>query len=189
MATKTWTSPRRLIDELRRANADIFTFVDLNPDGTQRYAYPLEWESVAALPITTFDHWWNRQIPQETRTGVRKAEKKGVTVEVVGFTDELVRGIQNIYNETPVRQGKPFWHYGKDFETLRTIHATFLETSDFIAAYYNGEIIGFMKLVYSKQSRRHDEHPFEDRASRQTGHERAGGQRPWRRARTRECRL
>lgn len=144
--------PELLIEELSRAgcDADIFTFVELNPEATPRYPYPLEWESVAALPITTFDHWWNTQIPQETRTGVRKAEKKGVTVEVVGFTDELVRGIQSIYNESPIRQGKPFWHYGKDFETLKTIHATFLQASDFIGAYYQGELIGFMKLVYSK---------------------------------------
>lgn len=146
-------NPELLITELRKSGSrpDVFTFVDIDPGGEPKYAYPFEWESIAALPIKNFDHWWNKQIPQETRTGVRKAEKKGVTVKVVDFTDELVLGIQSLYNESPVRQGKPFWHYGRDFGTLKKIHATFLEKSDFIAASVDGELAGFMKLVYSKQ--------------------------------------
>ena len=144
--------PGQLVEELRDAGcgADIFTFPEIDPQATVKHPYPLEWESVAALPISTFEHWWTRQIPQETRTGVRKAEKKGVTVRVVPYTDDLVRGIKSLYDESPVRQGKPFWHYGRDFETLRTIHGTFLESSDFIAAFYEGELAGFMKLVYSR---------------------------------------
>lgn len=145
--------PTWLIHELRRAkpNADIFTFVEMIPNGVPQYPYYTEQESVAALPIKSFEYWWNEQVSQETRTGVRKSEKKGISVKVVPYSDELVRGIQNIYNECPVRQGKPFWHYGKDFETLKKIHATFLEISDFLGAYYNGELVGFMKLVYGKQ--------------------------------------
>jgi hypothetical protein len=143
--------PARLIDELRDGgcNADIFTFPEMNPDARRRYDYPMEWESIAALRIISFDHWWHKQIPQETRTGVRKAEKKGITVEIVPFSDELVSGIKNIYDESPFRQGKPFWHYGKDLETLRRIHATFLDSSDFLGAYFKGELVGFLKLVSS----------------------------------------
>lgn len=144
--------PARLIEELRAAGcgADIFTFPEMNPDTQRQYDYPIEWENIAALRINSFDHWWHKQIPQETRTGVRKAEKKGITVAVVPFTDEFVRGIKGIYDESPVRQGKPFWHYGKDLETLRKIHATFLDSSDFLGAYLNGELVGFLKLVYSR---------------------------------------
>jgi hypothetical protein len=144
--------PARLIEALRDGGcgADIFTFPEMNPDARRRYGYPMEWESIAALRIDGFDHWWHKQIPQETRTGVRKAEKKGISVAVVPYTDELVRGIQSIYNESPVRQGKPFWHYGKDLETLRKIHAPFLDSSDFLGAYFKGELVGFLKLVYSR---------------------------------------
>ena len=144
--------PAALLRELAadRCAADIFTFAELDPEAARRHPYPMEYESVAALPISTFDHWWNKQIPQETRTGVRKAEKKGVLVKVVAYDDDLVRGIQSIYDESPVRQGKAFWHYGKDFETLKKIHATFLESSDFIGAYVDGALVGFMKLVYGK---------------------------------------
>ena len=144
--------PVRVVDTLRQAGsgADILTFPELNPDAQPRDGYSFEWESVAVLPMKGFDFWWSKQIPQETRTGVRKAEKKGIRVEVVPFGDELVKGIQGIYNESPVRQGKPFWHYGKDLDTLERIHATFLDSSDFLGAYLDGELVGFMKLVYSR---------------------------------------
>jgi hypothetical protein len=144
--------PVRVIQELRTSScgADIFTFPQLNPDAPPRDGYPFEWESVAVLPMKGFDYWWTKQIPQETRTGVRKAEKKGVRVDVVPFDEALVRGIQGIYDESPVRQGKPFWHYGKDLATLTQIHATFLDSTDFIGAYLDGELVGFMKLVYSR---------------------------------------
>lgn len=145
-------NPTRVLEDLRESgcSADIFTFPELNPDEGARNGYPCEWESIAALPLKDFDFWWNKQIPQETRTGVRKAEKKGIRVEVVQFDLELVKGIQGIYNESPVRQGKPFWHYGKDLATLEKIHATFLGASDFLGAYLDGELVGFMKLVYSR---------------------------------------
>ena len=34
----------------------------------------------------------------------------------VPFTDDFVHGIMDIYDETPVRQGRSFWHYKKSFE-------------------------------------------------------------------------
>jgi len=66
----------------------------------------------------------------------------------VPFDDELARGIHKICNETPVRQGRPFWHYGKDYEQIKREHATYVDRSDFIVAYFEGELIGFIKLVY-----------------------------------------
>ena len=71
-----------------------------------------------------------------------------MTVKVVSFDDDLVRGIHRIYNETPVRQGKRFWHFGKDLETVRRELATYLDRSTFIGAYWNHELIGFLKMVY-----------------------------------------
>src|SRR5262249_40261071 len=47
----------------------------------------------------------------------------------------------------PVRQGKAFWHFGKDFKTIKQEHETLLEQSQFIAALHDGELIGFAKLV------------------------------------------
>jgi hypothetical protein len=64
------------------------------------------------------------------------------------FDDEFVNGIQRIYNETPIRQGRRFWHFGKDFETVKRENATYLERSEFLGAYFNEELIGFIKIIY-----------------------------------------
>jgi hypothetical protein len=79
---------------------------------------------------------------------VKRAEKRGVVVRTTGFDDDLVRGIKEIYDETPVRQGRPFWHYGKSLEVIRKENASYLERSEFIGAYCGSELIGFMKIVY-----------------------------------------
>src|SRR3989454_6188858 len=126
---------------------DLFTFIQKLPDTSPKYGYPMEWDNVAALPVSTFDHWWTRQINDKTRNMVRRAEKKGVAVREVPFDDVLVQGISAIYNESPIRQGKPFWHYGKDLETVRRENGTFLDRSVFIGAFLEESLIGFAKLV------------------------------------------
>jgi hypothetical protein len=130
--------------------ADLFTFLQGVPDRNPRYDFHLELESIAVLPITTYEHWWKKQIKDKTRNMVRRAQKRGVEIRVVEFNDDLVKGIEGIYNESPLRQGKPFGHYGKDFETLKRAHITYQEKSDFIGAFYKNELIGFIKLVHGK---------------------------------------
>ena len=87
------------------------------------------------------------QIDFKARNKVRKAEKNGVVVREVPLDDTLVRGITAIYNECPIRQGKRFWHYGKDFEAVRQMNGTFLDQSIFIGAFFQDNLIGFVKLV------------------------------------------
>ena len=132
----------------KKLRADLFTFLQETPDRNPRFDFHLEWESVAVLPITTYENWWEKQIRNTTRKKIRKAQKSGVEVRILEFNDDLVKGIQEIYNESPLRQGLPFAHYGKDFETLKKDHITFLERSDFIGAFYGNELIGFIKLVH-----------------------------------------
>jgi hypothetical protein len=128
--------------------ADIFTFAQKLPEVTPRYGYHLEWENVAAIPITSFTEWWNNRVSTHLRKDVRRAQKRGVIVRLVEFNDQFVRGIMEIYNETPVRQGRAFWHYGKDFDTVKRETITYLERSDFLGAYFGEELIGFIKIVY-----------------------------------------
>jgi hypothetical protein len=129
--------------------ADLFSFVQELHDRTPKYTYHLEMDEMAVLPLTTFDHWFNKQITFKPRNKIRKALKNGVEARVVGFSDELVRGIKEIYDETPIRQGKRNWHYQKDLATLKREHATFLDRSEFIGAYFLGELIGFVKVTHS----------------------------------------
>lgn len=127
--------------------ADLFTFIQRPPDLAPKFDFHVEWDNYAAVPITTFNEWWEK-LPQETRKNVRRSAKRGVVVKIIPFDDELARGIHKLCNETPVRQGKPFWHFGKDFETVKCEHATYLERSDFIGAFFEDELIGFIKIVY-----------------------------------------
>ena len=134
------------------ARVDLFTFTQCLPDVTPRYDFPLEWDNVAALPVTTFDRWWTQQINGKTRNMVRRAEKS-LTVREVPFDDALVLGISGIYNECPIRQGRAFWHYGKDLDTVRRENATFLERSVFLGAFSGETLIGFAKLVSDDERR------------------------------------
>lgn len=137
-----------------KLKADIFTFAQKLPHTQPRYKYYTEWDNLAAIPITSFDDWWTKRITQVTRKNVRRAKKRGVVVNVAGFDNELVKGIVKIYSESPVRQGRLFPHYGKDFDTAKKENSTYMSNSDFICAYHNDELIGFIKLVYTGKEAR-----------------------------------
>jgi len=142
-------NPEAALEFLRGSSEriDLFTFIQKLRDTTPQYSFPLEWDNMAALPVSTFDNWMTSQIDRKVRNMVRKAAKNGVTTREVPFDDALIRGIQSIYNESPIRQGRRFPHYGEDIETLRKIKATFLERSIFLGAFFEDELIGFVKLV------------------------------------------
>ena len=55
--------PESIIKALRKANPkpDIFTFVQRLPETEPKYSYYREWESIAAIPIKTYDHWWKQR--------------------------------------------------------------------------------------------------------------------------------
>lgn len=143
--------PESIIKALKatKLKPDIFTFWQRLPEIKPKYNYYMEWDNVAAIPLKSFDHWWKKQINAKTRNVIRKAEKKGVDVKVVNFDDKFVEGMTDIFNETPIRQGKPFWHYGKDFDTIKREFSRYLYREDLIGAYYNGNLIGFIMLAYA----------------------------------------
>src|SRR4029077_1221269 len=130
-----------------KLKADVFTFAQRPPRIAPKYDYHFEWDNWAAIPTTCFNHWWEK-LPQESRKNVRRAAKRGVVVKVTPFHDDLVNAVHKIYNGIPVRDGRPFWHFGKDVETVRRELATYLDRSEFIGAYWNEELIGFLKMVY-----------------------------------------
>jgi hypothetical protein len=127
--------------------ADIFTFTQKMPGSTPKHQYKTEWESVAAANTSDFKTWWE-SLPQESRKNVRRSQKRGVVVRTAGFDDELIRGIAEINNESPTRQGRPNAHYGKSLDQVKADHESFVGRSDFICAYFEDEMIGYLKLVY-----------------------------------------
>ena len=83
---------------------------------------------------------------------IRKAEKLGVNCEEVELTDTFVNGVMDIYNDSPIRRGKRFWHFGKNFESVRADLSLDTDAAIFIGAYCNGELLGFVKLLHNGTS-------------------------------------
>jgi hypothetical protein len=131
----------------RRIKPDIFTFWQRIPYTERQYEYFSEPESLAVLPVTSYDNWWNKQVKAATRNMIRKSQKLGVETRETIFDDDFVRGMVEIFNEVPVRQGFRFWHYGKSFETVKSEFSRFLFREDLIGAYFEGELIGFAMVA------------------------------------------
>ena len=154
--SETWLEPEivkkaaSIIDEIKSGSykIDIFTFSQKIPEISPKYKFYLEWDNVAAIQLKSYDYWIHKQANRKARQAVTRAKRRGIVVKLVDYDDNLVKGISAIYNETPIRQGREFPHYGKDFESVKKENASFLERSDFIAAFHNEEIVGIIKIVY-----------------------------------------
>jgi len=142
-------NPEACIAQLRsqRPRADVFTFAQM-PFGTDaRYAYHCEPDSIAVAKVDDFKAWWE-SLPQETRKNARRSERCGVRVEVKPFDDTLIRDLVALNNSSPLRQGRPYTHYGKSFEQVKKDHLSFIDRSEFLCAYFEDELIGYIKLVF-----------------------------------------
>jgi hypothetical protein len=141
--------PKPIVAELRHSETriDFFTFLQRLPETSPQYSYPMEWDNLAVVKIDSFDQWWNEQLGFKARNKAKQAEKKGAILREVPFDDALAKGIWEIYNETPIRQGRKFPHYGKTFERVCREAATFLDCSIFLGAFFEDKLIGFAKLT------------------------------------------
>jgi hypothetical protein len=144
------SEPGELIDAMRKSGfrADLFTFVQKFPDVVPKYNYRMEWDNVAAVEVKSYSDWFQNRISYSIRKNIKRSEKRGITVEQREFNDQFVREVLNIYNEIPVRQGRKFWHYGKNFETIKKEIATYIERSIFLGAFFEGRMVGFIKMVF-----------------------------------------
>ena len=148
-------NPEVCLERLRKPSAhglraDIFTFAQKLPATLPKYSYPMEWESVAAVHVTSFKDWWEK-LPQEGRKNVRRSQKRGVVVKVKQLDEDLVRDIVEVNDDSPLRQRRPYAHYGKTSDEVRKDQSTFRDRCDFICAYLGTELIGFLKLVYRRE--------------------------------------
>ena len=142
--------PEICVSELRRQRGlrvDVVTFAQKIPNTTPRYSYPMEPESIAVTCVVNFKQWWEN-LPQETRKNTRRSQKRGVEIRVVELDDEVVSAIAAINNESEIRQGRRFPHYGKTLSQVKKDYSAFLDRSDMIGAYYGTEMIGLLQLVY-----------------------------------------
>jgi hypothetical protein len=136
-------------NQLKQRGVDIYTFLE------RAWCCPIKnppsgWirsnDNVGMLQITSLDAWFTA-VGKKTRNMVRKAEKSGIRVDVVELTPKLVEGIWKIYNETPIRQGRAFSHYGQSLQSVAYNMAQAKNTT-FIGAYLEDELVGFIQIIY-----------------------------------------
>jgi hypothetical protein len=149
LKAKSLPNPRHVLAQLRLAEVkpDLYTFTQRVPHVQPNYNYNFEWDNVAALPLTSYEEWFKNQITSAARRAIRASKKRGIVTKSLSFDERLIRGVMSIYNESPIRQGRRFWHYGKDFSAVREENGTYLSRSTFIGAFYGEELIGYLKLV------------------------------------------
>ena len=127
--------------------ADLFTFRQKIPDTLPHYPdYRHEFDSFAVIPITTYPDWL-QLAKSDVRSAINKSVKRGLITKEVECDDRFIAGVVQIYNETPIRQGRPFWHFNKDFEAVKEMTRTYLERSIFVGAYLGEQLVGFIKMV------------------------------------------
>ena len=138
-----------LIKKLGEQEIDVYTFLERkwccpfdNP--------PKKWirtdDNVGLMEITTLGAWFD-VVGKKTRNMVRRAEKCGVKVGVVELTPSLIEGIWKIYNETPIRQGRAFPHFGESLQSV-TDNMKMAKKSTFIGAFLEEELVGFIQIIY-----------------------------------------
>ena len=169
--------PEKYLAALKKGSlgADIFSFVEVLPQIEVRQPYQLDYDNQAKAETTNFKAWWE-SLPQESRKNVRRSERRGAVTRAVEFNDALVHGIKEMYDETPVRQGRRFWHYGKDFESVKRENSSYLDRCQFIGVYHKEELIGFMKMVYVGKTGAHHADFVQKPALRQTPDQRDAGE-------------
>jgi len=142
-------NPLTVIEKLQNSKhkPDIFTFTQRIPDTDHHFDFPFEWVNYAVIKLDTYDNWFQKKITSSTRRNIKASDKRGIIVKVSQFDEVYIQGIMAIYNETPIRQGRRFWHYGKSFEEVRAENSTYSDRSIFLAAYYQEEMIGYCKIV------------------------------------------
>lgn len=143
--------PVAVVEEARQRNlpVDLLSFVERPPITGPRLPYTFEWENLAVLEISTYEHWLKFQIHENTRKKVRRAERCGVVVREELYGGELIKGLVDLFNEVSIRQGRVFAYFGWDVNKVTRSWGTELDRSIWLVARYQEELIGFIKLTVS----------------------------------------
>lgn len=142
--------PVGAVNRLRewKGRPDIFIFPQKFADPEPHFPYYCERHNFAVIPITTYDDWLKNRIRKDVKENIRRAKREGVEARVVPFDDTFVAAVKRLFDETPYRQGRRFWHFNKSFEQVKDIVGTYCERAEYIGAFLGDEMVGFIKMVY-----------------------------------------
>jgi hypothetical protein len=141
-----------LLTDLKKRGVDLLIFAQRSFLGSRpSYPFHREDEVIALLKIDTFDDWWKFKIGKKVRERIRGAQRKGVDVRPVKPDESFFKSAQNIYNETPIRQGLRYSGYGISLPAVKRKFEN-LERSNVLGAYYEEELIGFIWVVYGDRA-------------------------------------
>ena len=151
MREKAIDAPGIYVEALKKnrknLKADIFTFAQKLPATNRLFSYSMERESIAAIRLVSFKEWWDG-LPQESRKNTRRSQKRGVTLYIRRLDPDVVEGIRGVNDDSPMRQGVRNAYYGLTAEETIKRYGEFEGRCDFICAYSDEEMIGFLHLVY-----------------------------------------
>lgn len=142
----------KFCSKLAEYGADVFTFIErrwIKPIDNPQSDWIKTEDNIALLHITNYSDWLTK-VGKKTRNMIRKSEKSGIKTEVVIPSDILIDGIWKIYNETPIRQGRPFPYYGIKLKDVRA-EVNQAQNCTFIGAFYERELVGFIELFHGDQ--------------------------------------
>ncbi len=142
-----------LLELLRARDVDIFTFLEKpwdSPKVNPSRSWAKTADNIALLEIKDYQTWFN-DVGKKTRNMVRRAEKSGIKAKVADLDDKFIEGVWKIYNETPIRQGRAFSHYGMPLGEVAWNMRLF-PNSTFIGAFLEDELVGFIQLVHGENT-------------------------------------
>lgn len=138
----------QFIHKLKDRNVDVYSFIErswLGENIRPLSSWVKDKDNIALLSLASYDEWLAK-VGKKTRNMIRKAEKSGVQTCIVEPNEKLAKGIWQIYNETPIRQGRAFPHYGASLESV-TDGVLAAKECIFIGAYFEGALVGFIQLM------------------------------------------
>jgi hypothetical protein len=101
-------------------------------------------DNVAVAEFDNYENWF-QNLKCETRARIKRAARRGLITKEVLYSEEFAYGVLKIFNETKIRQGRRFTHYG---ESLDSVKQQLSESKDIIIGAFDGkEAIGFIQLA------------------------------------------
>ena len=135
--------PGEVIAGLRAGGSriDLFTFLQRPPETSPKFAYPMEWDNLAVLPISTYDTGGLADPVYRKEQGSAGREK-GRDCPRSSVRRALPPWNRRISITRPRSARKRFPHYGMDLEGARRYAGTFLDRSFFIGALLEDNFLG-----------------------------------------------